>query len=266
MRWLDRIEDRLHWLAFPGLYKYLALTGVVVNAWGWLNPSGPSMLDFSLIGILNGEVWRIFSFALTPNGLFPLGALGVLFLYFATRITFLISDSLEEIWGPTRTTLYILLAWAGLVVGQALMILPVPMSGIMIGLSLFLAFATLFPKYEFHLFLVLPVQVRWLGWAAFAMAIYGVIRVPLTILLVLPALVPYGLWVLPDFIRNRKGLAQAAVRRRKFEAAALSDGHTFNRCSVCKRTEKDDEDLEFRTYADGTEYCLDHLPDDDSET
>ncbi len=61
MRWLERIEDRMHWIAFPGLLKYLALCGVVVSAWGWMTDSGSVMaaIAFDKGKILEGEVWRI---------------------------------------------------------------------------------------------------------------------------------------------------------------------------------------------------------------
>ncbi|MBK1828947.1 hypothetical protein [Haloferula rosea] len=262
MRWLDRLEDRLHWLAFPGLFKYLALTGVVVTVAYWLNPGIEEALRFDRDLILQGEVWRLFGFALAPTGLFGFGGLGVLFLYFATMIAFLVNDSLEEVWGPTRTTLYLLVTIIGLVIGQFILGKSFPSTGFYLYNAMFLAFATHFPTYEFRLFLILPVQVRWLAWLSLALMVYSVLALPIMILLVLPTLLPYAIWVLPDFIRNRKGLAQAAARRRKFASVSVSQGDAFHRCTVCKRTEKDDDELEFRTYPDGTEYCVDHLPEE----
>lgn len=261
MRWLERLEDRLHWLAFPGLFKYLALTGVVVTGSFWLNPGIEEALRFDRDLILNGEVWRLFGFALAPMGLFGFGALGILFLYFATMIAFLVNDSLEEIWGATRTTLYLLATIFGLVAGQFMLGQSLPSTGFYLYNAMFLAFATYFPTYEFRLFLILPVQVRWLAWLSLALMLFSVISQPLMIWLVFPTLLPYAIWVLPGIIKNRKGLAEAAVRRRKFEAASVRE-EAFHRCAVCNRTEKDNDDLEFRTYPDGTEYCVDHLPDD----
>jgi len=263
MRWLDRLEDRLHWLAFPGFFKYLALTGVVVTVAYWLNPGIEGALRFDRDLILKGEVWRLFGFALAPTGLFGFGGLGVLFLYFATMIAFLVSDSLEDAWGATRTTLYLGTTILGLVVGQFILGVSLPSTGFYLYNAMFLAFATHFPTYEFRLFLVLPVQVRWLAWLSLALMVYSVISEPLLIWLVFPTLLPYAIWVLPDFIKNRKGLVEAAARRRKFEATATPED-AFHRCTVCKRTEKDDDDLEFRTYADGTEYCVEHLPEEDA--
>ena len=263
MRWLDRLEDRLHWLAFPKFFKYLALTGVVVTGAFWLNPGIEETLRFDRDLILKGEVWRLFGFALAPMGLFGFGAMGVLFLYFSTMIAFLVNDSLEEVWGPTRTTLYLLTTIIGLVVGQFLLGQSPPSTGFYLYNAMFLAFATYFPTYEFRLFLILPVQVKWLAWVAVGLMVFSVISQPVLIWLVFPTLLPYAIWILPGFIKNRKGLAEAAVRRRKFEAPSGPE-EAFHRCEVCKRTENDDDDLEFRTYPDGVEYCVDHLPDENS--
>ncbi|MGE9269927.1 MAG: hypothetical protein ACQKBU_03920 [Verrucomicrobiales bacterium] len=262
MRWLDRLEGRLHWLAFPNLFKYLALTGVVVTVAYWLNPGIEEALIFDRQKILAGEIWRLFAFALSPTGLFGLSPLGVIFLYFVTMIAFLLNDSLEEVWGPTRTTLYILTTIGGLIGGQFLLGQPVPAAGFYLYNAMFLAFATYFPAYEFRLFLVLPVQVRWLGWLSLAFMVGSVFSQPLTALLVIPSLLPYSIWILPPFLRNRKALAESAQRRRKFQSASRSQDTAFHRCSVCHRTEQDRDDLEFRTAANGVEYCLDHLPED----
>jgi len=261
MRWLEKLEARLHWLAVPGLFKWLTLLGVIVFAWQWVDPAVPLRIAFDRDRILSGEFWRLFSFAFSPAGNLPFSVLGVVFLFFATMIAFLISDSLEEVWGPTRTSLYLITAWAGLVVGQFILDPPPLPNGGMIYTSMFLAFATLFPTYEFRLFFIIPIQVRWLGWLAFGWMILQVLLAPIMICIVLPVLIPYGLWVLPSFLRERKALADSAVRRRRFNSAQASEAEPFHRCASCGRTEHDDPDLEFRTFPDGTEYCLEHLPE-----
>jgi membrane associated rhomboid family serine protease len=49
-------------------------------------------------------------------------------------------------------------------------------------------------------------------------------------------------------------------RRRRFQAALAHGDNFLHRCAVCRRTEKDDPDLDFRIGGDGEEYCTDHLP------
>lgn len=264
MHWLERLEKRLHWIAIPGIFKYLALFGVAISIAQWMSPAMAHAIAFDQKKILAGEFWRLFAFAFAPMGLIPPSAFGALALVFGTMIAFLVSDSLEEAWGPTRTTLYLITTWLGLVVGQFLFQIDIPIGGVFLYLSMFLAFATYFPRYEFRLFLILPVQVRWIAWFMFGMTLLSVLGSAPLFGVFAFALAPYALWVLPPFIRDRKALAKAAVRRQKFHAKA-SDGtdDAFHRCEVCQRTENDDPDLEFRTFLDGTEYCLEHLPESD---
>jgi hypothetical protein len=247
---------------FQGLFKYLTFIGVIAYAAQWARPGQAfgQMLDFDRERILAGEVWRVFTFLFTPLASSKFSAFGALMLFFAVQISFLISDSLEGAWGSTRTTLYILVAWVGLVAAHFLFEPDSVASGRMLYTSLFLAFATLFPRVEFMLFLLFPVQVRILGWVAGGLLLLNALVNPASLVLALPAMIPYALWVLPDVIHGRKSLVQAAQRRRKFNVAQVPELATFHRCEVCRRTERDSDELEFFTLPDGKEYCEEHLP------
>ncbi|HEY1123050.1 MAG TPA: hypothetical protein VGE67_15665, partial [Haloferula sp.] len=220
MRWLDWIERRLEWLHFPGLFKYLTFLGVIAYACQWARPEIGMMLDFDREKILSGEVWRVFTFLFAPMGSRGFGPVSVFFLFFAVQISFLISDSLEEAWGTTRLTLYILVAWIGLAVAQFVFDPGVPLSGSLLYTSLFLAFATLFPRVEFSMFFLFPVQVRILGWISAVLLLLNAVTKPASLILTVPAMIPYLLWVLPDVIHGRKSLVAASHRRRKFQTAS----------------------------------------------
>lgn len=267
MRWLDKLEARLGWVAFPGLFKYLTYIGAVVFAWQYADPGASEAIAFDRDKILSGEVWRVVSFIFAPMGTFAFGAIGVLFLFFALMIAALISDSLEQVWGPTRTTLYIIVAWLGLVVGQFVFDPPTTMSGVYLYNAMFFAFATYFPRLEFRLFLILPVQVRYIAWFLLAVLLLSVLADLRNLGLMIPTLLPYALWVLPNHVVEKRRLAESAVRRRKFNASQAPADEAFHRCAVCDRTERDDSRLDFRVMPDGTEYCVEHLPkQEDSRT
>ncbi|MGB6221251.1 hypothetical protein [Haloferula sp.] len=265
MQWLSALENRLQWIAFPGLFKYLTLLGVVIFAWQWVDPSVVERISFDRDKILSGEVWRIISFAFAPAGTFSFGVFGVLFLFFAVMIAFLINDSLEEVWGPTRTTLYLLTSLVGLVIGMFLFD-PGPLpAGRYLYTSMFLAFATYFPNYEFRLFFFIPVKVRYLGWFALGMMIFSGFAAPVMFCVIIPTLIPYAIWVLPAEIQGKAALASATKRRQKFKSTQITENEPFNTCSKCHRTDLSDPDLQFRTMLDGTEYCVDHLPEETSQ-
>ena len=260
MRWLDRIERRLGWLHFQGLFKYLTFLGVIAYACQWMRPEIGRILDFDRDAILAGEVWRVLTFLFAPMGMQSFTPFGALFLFFAVQISFLISDALESAWGVLRTTLYILVAWVALIVSQFIFDTGLPAGGSMVYTSLFLAFATLFPKVEFSFFFLFPVQVRIFGWITGVLLLLNALTNPASLSLSVPALIPYALWVLPDVIRGRKSLVEAAGRRRKFNVASQPESLPFHRCEQCGRTERDAADLQFFTLPDGKEYCEEHLP------
>ena len=126
--------------------------------------------------------------------------------------------------------------------------------------SLFFAFATLFPKVEFAIFFLIPIQVRFLAMLSAVLLGLAAISSPPFLLVIAPAMLPYCLWVLPDVIHGRKSLVAAAQRRRKFNVSKLPETVPFHKCEVCQRTERDPADLEFFVTSDGKEYCTEHLP------
>jgi hypothetical protein len=260
VQWLDRIERRLDWLHFPGLFKYLTFLGVIAFACRWARPDIAVLLDFDRDKILSGEVWRVFTFLFSPAGTGTPPAWSILLLFFVVQISFLISDSLESAWGATRLTLYILVAWLGLVAAQFVFDPGVRGAGTLLYTSLFLAFATLFPRVEFALFMVLPVQVRILGWISAVLLVLNGATNPASLVVSLPAVLPYFLWVLPDALHGRKSLVDAAKRRREFSVASRPEIQAFHRCESCGRTERDSADLQFFTLPDGKEFCEEHLP------
>lgn len=260
MRWLEKIERRLDWLHFEGLFKYLTFIGVIAYACQWAQEDFAQMLDFDRQKVMSGEVWRVVTFLFTPMGLRSFTPFGVLFLFFAVRISFLISDSLESAWGATRTTLYILTLWGCLVASHFIFDGASQASGSMLYTSLFLAFATLFPKVEFTMFFLFPVQVRVFGWITGVLLLLNAFVYPPSLFVTVPALIPYALWVLPDVVHGRKTLVKAAQRRREFKIASKLESTSFHRCETCQRTERDPADLQFFTLPDGKEYCEEHLP------
>ena len=260
MRWLDRLENRLHWLSFPGLFKWITLLGVLVYAWQWVNPEVSQAVDFDRSAILNGEWWRIITFIFDPGHSGTFTALGALFLFFAVMISFLVSDSLETVWPPVRVTLYILTGWVALGLALALMPAPIAGAGRFLYMSMFFAFATYFPRYEFLLFFVLPVQVRFIAWIMFGFLLLATVSSPFTFPLLLAVTLPYLIWVLPHFLKNRKQLASATMQRQSYQQKSRPAAEAFHRCETCGRTEKDNPDLNFRTMEDGTEFCTEHLP------
>ncbi len=163
MEILDKWERKLGWMKFPGLLRYYALFHVLVFLLQFMNPHIGEVLDFNKSRIFAGEIWRVVTFVFVSESVGQPGAFAMLFLFFMVMIAFMMSDALEGAWGVFRTTLFYYAGYLGLLLANFIFPAPLPGSGFFIYMSAFFAFATLFPKHEFLMFFILPVQVRWLG-------------------------------------------------------------------------------------------------------
>ena len=133
-----------------------------------------------------------------------------------------------------------------------------PGSGFLLYGSSFFAFATLFPRIEFLMFFILPVQVRFLAWFRRGDAV-GSVRQP-----AVGSVFPAGLCQLsllgwnPSAARDRSGHRIRATEET-FQRGERPE-EAFHTCMTCLRSDVTDPGLEFRVGRDGREYCADHLP------
>ena len=260
MLFLDKWERKFGWLSFPGLLRYYALFHVLVYLLQIVNPSIGEILDFNRTKILEGEAWRVITFLFAESGSGGLGAFGALFLFFMVMIAFMMNDALEGQWGVFRTSIFHYTAFVGLIAANFLYPVAMPGSGFFVYTSAFLAFATLFPKHEFMMFLIIPVQVRWLAILLGVLLVLRVVSNPIYIGFLILGFANYLLWAGIPALRGQAQAVKSVTRKRKFDKHKLDDEESFHRCKVCGRTEISDPELEFRMAADGEEYCEDHLP------
>jgi len=174
MKSLGHWESRCGWLSFPGFLKYYAMMHALVYVLQVVRPDMGALLEFDRARILSGEVWRVITFLFASSGFAGTGTLGILFFFFMVMIAFMMSEALEGAWGVFKTSLFHYCGILGLITAN--FILPGVMagSGFLIYGASFLAFATLFPRIEFMLFFILPVQVRFLAMLQAAMMLLAV--------------------------------------------------------------------------------------------
>lgn len=259
MQFMDKWERKLGWMSFPGLLRYYALFHVMVFLLQFFNPYIGTILEFDRAKIMSGEVWRVVTFLFADSGFKGLGAFSMLFLFFMVMIAFMMSDALEGAWGAFRTSLFHYTAFAGLLIANFIYAEPMAGSGFFIYSSAFFAFATLFPKHEFLMFLIIPVQVRWIAMLLGGLLVIGSLGQPWYLGYLLLAFGNYLLWAGIPALRGQARVIESAGRKRKFEKAKAGDDESFHRCEKCGRTEVSDPELEFRMSEDGKEYCEDHL-------
>lgn len=257
MQW----ERRFGWLSFPGFLRFYVLMHALVYVSQLVRPGIGYLLEFDRELILSGQVWRVGTFLFASSGFSGLGFLGILFFYFMVMIAFMMSQALEEAWGVFRTTMFHYCGVIGLIIGNFAFPDLMPGSGFLIYGTSFLAFATLFPRVEFLMFLVIPVQVRFLAMLQGVLMIASVFSNVWLLPFYLLACANYILFAGIPALRGTARVIESAQRRRRFNAARDAGPESFHSCAVCERTEVTDPGLEFRVGEDGREYCAQHLPE-----
>ena len=115
--------------------------------------------------IMEGQIWRVISFVFIPP------ASSMLFIFFVLYFYYMIGTTLENEWGSFKFNLYYLFGMVGTIIAAFITGYG---TSFYLNLSLFLGFAYLFPDVEVHLFLILPIKIKWLAylnWAFFAFTI-----------------------------------------------------------------------------------------------
>ena len=114
-----------------------------------------SFLVFNRDAIFRGQVWRVISFIFV----YPLST-NIFFTLLALYFYLWVGTAVENYWGKARFNLYYLFGIigtiiAGFIVGYV--------DNTYLNLSIFLAFAAMFPEERVLLFFIIPVKVKWIG-------------------------------------------------------------------------------------------------------
>lgn len=261
MQFLGKWEIKFGWIAFPGFLRYYAIFHVMVYLLQFVSQDIGRILEFDHNKILAGEVWRLVTFLFASSGMSGFSPIGALFLFCMASIAFMMSDSLESAWGVFRTSVFYYVGYIGLIIANFLYVTPLYGSGFFIYIAAFFAFATLYPKVEFRIFFIIPVQVRWLAILSAVLLLLSIAKVPHYFGYLLLGFANYLLWAGIPALRGQARVVQSIQRRRKFQKAAYMDEDAFHRCTACHRTDVSDPELEFRMAQDGKEYCTEHLKD-----
>lgn len=157
---LNKLERKFGKFAIPNLMTIIVFGMALVYLINFFtNPEYTfnlsSLIYFDKELILQGQVWRILTFVFDPPDSSPI------FIIFALYFYWLIGSALEQQWGSFRFNVYYLTGIigtiiAGLITGYA--------TNSYLNMSLFLAFAMLYPNFEVLLFFIIPVKMKFLAW------------------------------------------------------------------------------------------------------
>lgn len=274
MNWLDKLERKLGRFAIPNLTVYLLIGYVIGFGVMYLMPEMVGYLTLEPALILRGQVWRLISWVLIPP------TTNLISLVFLVLLYYSLGTALERTWGSFRYNVYIfsgllftVLAVFGLYTFYYFRYgVEVPLSVIgLIGtnyitMSIFLAFAAIYPNMEVMLYFILPIKMKWMALVYVVLAGYDFINGGIGIRVAIGAsLLNFVIFFLSTRNFKRFGPREQA-RKAKFKKQSrphmtYTNG-AHHRCAVCGRTELDDPCLEFRfcSKCNGNyEYCQDHL-------
>ena len=263
----------------PNLMLYITIGTAVVYLMSLIDDS--NVLYFALCFdrdlILQGQIWRLFTYVFTYNAGNLLIMLISLFCYFT------LGRAMEQVWGSFRFTLFYL---TGVVMMDIFCML---FGGFRadvyyLNMSLFLGFATLHPDAGFLLFYIIPVKAWIFALFDLALTFWEVFR------LTIAGLFPYNLFpliaianyflffgkdvlnVIPLSWRVKAGRA-AKQKPAQPKTGTIPFPNTASRpapkkedythkCTICGRTDVSNPELEFRycSRCSGYHcYCEDHI-------
>ncbi len=270
--------------------KNLTFYLIVIYVMGYLmsiaNPTLCLYFTFDPYCILNGEIWRIFTWLLIPPEELGIFTIIMLLLYYN------LGSTLEKTWGEYRYNLYLfsgfiftvigafiiygifLLLYPGIYFGE---IIASIVTTYYINLTIFLAFAVSYPDMELLFMFIIPVKIKWIGILDAIYIVYNIYRAfmysPRNVAIAQSSIIIASLlnflifWLSgrmkPNYVRGR------AKRKREFnqKMKTANKQHRYeegaiHKCVICGRTDVTNPELNFRycsKCSGSKEYCQDHL-------
>lgn len=261
---IDRFCAKHPRFGIPNLAMYIAIGQVIVGVLSLLPPLRNllSLLVFSRMAILHGQVWRLVTFVFVPTTANPF------YLLLGCYVIYWTGQMLEREWGTAKFSLFYLcgVLWSilgGLILGLA--------DIYYIHLSFFLVIATMYSEMQVLFMFVLPIKMKWLALLDVALILLqGLESGPYVVLLALPSFINYfiftwSFWSVKLGFMRRQADPQVINfkrARKQAEKKARETGGYLHKCAVCGVTDQDDPSLEFRycSKCDGYYcYCANHI-------
>ena len=255
---MDKMEKKLGHIGIKSLMIYIIGLNAIVFVLTYLDSTGAFLSKLMLVPqmVMQGEVWRLITFVFIPP------TFSFLWLVFALYFYYLIGSSLENEWGTFKFNVYYFTGIAATIAGSLLT--GSPATSVYLNLSLFLAFACIFPNFQIMLFFIIPVKIKYLAWVDAAFLGYTLLIGSLsTRVMVIASILNFLLFFWKYLYTMIRSGGKAYYNKSAYKAKAkLPRNITVHRCEVCGRSEKDDKNLEFRYCVEcegDHEYCMEHL-------
>ena len=289
--WLDRFCRKHPQLGIPNLMFIIVIGTAGVYLLDMFSGEGFSfsgLLTFYPYMILHGQIWRLITFIFVPMNSSPFFLLLSLYFYY------FIGTALEREWGSVKfTVFYGMGVLLNIITG---FLLYFPMAAVLphifkytlitasmtyVNLSLFFAFATLYPDMQMLLFFIIPVKVKWLAWIDAALFAWGILSSLFSVftsglsalsgvIIPLIAILNYLLFFWSEIKafwdwsvrRNLHRHSRQTINFQQATRQAQQQKGYIHKCAVCGKTDTEYPDLEFRYCSKCNGYycyCMEHI-------
>ena len=279
MDFLTKLERKYGKYAIPNLTLIL-ISGFIL---GYLieifMPEGLQLLAMNPEKILHGQIYRLVTWVVIPPSSASILVIITLFFYFS------IGRTLENSWGDFRYTVYIL---SGIIftdigmmgtylimhlMGQSQLLDMYYQAGLYgastyyLCMSMFLAYAFMFPDMQVLLYFIIPIKVKWLGYLDIAYLLvmilqYGYMHYYTGMVTVIMSVLNFILFYFMSKGKTKMTPAQRKRKRKYKQQVRQSQILSRHKCAICGQTELDNPNLEFRYCSrckGNYEYCQNHL-------
>jgi len=262
----------------PNLMKFIVAGNVIVFLLLRLsNYSLYGYLGFNWGQVLHLQLWRLVSFIFVPD------VSNIFYLIINLYFYYFIGNLLEREWGTPKFNLYylsgvVLTILVGIIGYYAFNVNYTIFGTYYVSMSMFLAFAALYPDAQVLLFFIIPIKMKWLAIldaVLFAVDILGaLLRLDfVSALIPVIALLNFLVFFWTDLAeafgsRRRMARHQNSHQTIQFKSAVKqqqkkeSQQGYRHKCCVCGRTDTDYPELEFRYCSRCAGYhcfCQDHI-------
>ena len=152
------LERRLRRFSIPNLMRYIVIGQGIVFAllyiWPTLGMRLDGLLSLTRSSLLHGQIWRLLTFVFMPPSSSPI------FILFALYFYYMIGEGLERQWGVVKFNLFY---WIGMLCAILACLITGYAGNTFLNLSLFLAYASIWPDEQVLLFMFLPVKMKYLA-------------------------------------------------------------------------------------------------------
>lgn len=280
----------------PNLMMWVCIGNAIVYIFSiFFGPSIINALIFSTDKIMQGQVWRLFSYVFTfasESSFLGLPVIGsILGAIISIMFYYWIGKVLDGVMGTLKFNLYYL---TGIILSDLYAMIIYWIFGVSMSVSvhalntsMFIAVATLIPEQRVYLYALIPIKMKWMAWvylgltaveifASFYMysgtwAISnGTLRLCIVLICIYPiiSLLNYFIFLGNHFRNLFSSTARIRHKKQRHKKqeqpnpdwaknyrSASGEKPYHHKCVVCGRTDTDYPDLEFRYCSKCKGYC-----------